>query len=326
MKKMLIAISLILIMSMILAPVCFAKSRSLKVAHIFSPTHPATKGLLKFKEIVENDTNGDIKVDVYDSGVLGGDVEELQQVIAGTLDAAVIMGISIWQGYDSRAAIEEIPFLFENEAAAHKALDGEFGKILAESVLDPIGAKVLCFWENGFRNFTNNKRSIVAPDDMKGIKFRSAQSAIRIKMFNTLGASAIPMAFPELFTGLQQGTVDGQENPLAVIESSKFYEVQKYLSLSGHIYNAGVFIISPKLWNSLSEENQAIVLKASKAGRDYERELLGLENAKTLENLKASGMEVNEVNKEAFIKAVQPVWDDFKKEHGSELLDLAVKK
>jgi len=132
------------------------------------------------------------------------------------------------------------------------------------------------------------------------------------------------MAFPELFTGLQQGTVDGQENPLAVIDSSKFYEVQDYLSLSGHIYNAGVFIINPKLWNSFTEEQKIIVMKAAEAGRDLERQLIGQENEEILKRLEAEGMKINEVNKEAFIEAVKPVWDDFKKENGSELLDLAL--
>jgi tripartite ATP-independent transporter DctP family solute receptor len=296
-----------------------------KVAHIFAPTHPAQKGLEKFKEIVEKETNGKVKVDIYNSGVLGGDTEELQQVIAGSLDSAIIMGISIWQGMDPRAGVEELPFLFKDEKMARKALDGDFGKKLSAEVLEPTGVKVLAYWENGFRHFTNNKRAITEPADMKGIKFRSAESPIRIDMFNTLGASAIPMAFPEVFTGLQQGTIDGQENPLAVIESSKFYEVQKYLSLSGHIYNAGVFIVNPKTWDSYPDDVKQAIQKAANEAKEYERQLIDETNQDILEKLKQANMQVNEVNKDAFIEAVQPVWEKFKKAHGSELIDAALK-
>ncbi|MCF6096464.1 DctP family TRAP transporter solute-binding subunit [Thermovorax subterraneus] len=298
---------------------------TLKVAHIFAPTHPANKGLEKFAELVAQKTNGKVKVDIYHSGVLGGDTEELQQVIAGSLDAAIIMGIDIWQGMDKRAAVEGLPFLFKDEKHAHAALDGEFGELLKKEVLEPTGVKVLAFWENGFRHFTNNKRPIRTPEDMKGIKFRSSQSPIRIKMFNVLGSSAIPIAFPELYTALQQGTVDGQENPLPVIESSRFYEVQKYLSLSGHLYNAGVFIINPKVWESYPEDVKKAIQEAAIEARDYERKLNSEENDKIIERLKAAGMQVNEIDRESFVKAVQPIWEDFKKEFGSELVDAALK-
>lgn len=328
-KKLVAVLSIFVLavcISVFVAPdVAYAKPVKINVAHIFTATHPATVGLEKFKAIVEEKTNNQVAVDIYHSGVLGGDVEELQQVIAGSLDAAIIMGISIWQGYDPRAAMEEIPFLFQTAEGVHKALDGEFGNVLAKDVLEPVGVKVLAYWENGFRHFTNNKRSIVKPEDMSGFKIRSAESQIRLEMFKNLNASAIPMAFPELFTGLQQGTVDGQENPLAVIESSKFYEVQKYLSLSGHIYNAGVFIINPKLWGSLTEEQRSIIQDAANECRDYERNIIAAEEDAILEKLKAEGMIVNEVDKEAFLETVKPVWDMFIDQYGSELIDLAIK-
>lgn len=324
MKKVALLVLAIFVLTLLVVPVGFAKERNIKVAHIFSTSHPATKALMKFKEIVEEKTAGEITVDVYDSGILGGDVEELQQVIAGSLDSAIIMGASIWQGYDERAALEEVPFLFKTPEEAHRAYDGKFGDVFAEEVLEPVGVKVLAYWENGFRHFTNNKRPIVKPEDMSGIKFRSAQSPIRVKMFNIMDASAIPMAFPELFTGLQQGTVDGQENPLAVIDSSKFYEVQKYLSLSGHIYNVGVFIINPKLWKSLTDEQRDIIMEAAETCRDLERQIIASENSQILKKVKEEGMEVNEVDKEAFLETVKPVWDFYIEENGPELLDLAV--
>ncbi len=298
---------------------------TLKVAHIFAPTHPAQLGLEKFAEIVSNETDGKVKVDIYNSGVLGGDTEGLQQVIAGSLDAAIIMGISIWQGMDGRAGVEELPFLFTDSDMAHSALDGDFGDLLAKDVLEPTGVKVLSYWENGFRHFTNNKRAIVEPEDMNGIKFRIAESPIRVDTFNTLNASATPMAFPEVFTGLQQGTIDGQENPLSVIESSRFNEVQKYLSLSGHIYNAGVFIINPKVWESYPEDVKAAIEKAAAEARDFERELIGEGDLEIADKLEKSGMIVNEINKDAFLQAVNPVWERFTEKYGNELLDAALK-
>lgn len=221
MKKIIAVVLIFLLSTAILITGCGSKSGeaqnnqgqqaqqgdiiTLKVAHVLSPTHPAQKGLEKFAEILDKETKGKVKVDIYNSGVLGGDTEELQQVISGSLDAAIIMGISIWQGMNPKAGVEELPFLFKNEEMAHKALDGDFGNKIASEVIEPTGVKVLSYWENGLRHFTNSKKPINIPDDMKGIKFRSAESPIRIDMFNTLGASAIPMAFPEVFTGLQQG-------------------------------------------------------------------------------------------------------------------------
>jgi TRAP-type C4-dicarboxylate transport system substrate-binding protein len=165
----------------------------------------------------------------------------------------------------------------------------------------------------------------VEPKDMEGIKFRSAEVPIRIEMFNTLGASAIPMAFPEVFTGLQQGTIDGQENPLSIISTSKFNEVQKYLSLSGHIYSSALFIINPETWNSYPEDVKNAIQKAADEARDYERQLVSKAEETLVQELKEAGMKVNEVDKEAFIDAVQPVWDNFREKYGSELIDAAIK-
>ena len=236
----------------------------------------------------------------------------------------MVSGVAMYQGYDARAGIEDLPFLFTSAESAHKALDGEYGVKLAEEVLEPVGTKVINYWENGMRHFTNDVRPIVTPSDMKGIKFRSANSPIRIKMFEACNASVVPMQFSELYTALQQGTVQGQENPIPLIETSNFDGVQKYLSLSGLIYNATVLAFNPDKWNSLSPELQEVIINAANEARDYERELNAKESDDAVERLKSKGMEVNEVDKSAFVEAVQPVWDTFKKENGSELIDLAV--
>ena len=297
---------------------------TLKAAHVFQESHPIHKGMELFAQRVNENTGGAVTVEIYPNSVLGGENEQLQQLIQGSIDCDMVSGVAMYQGYDARAGIEDLPFLFTSAESAHKALDGEYGVKLAEEVLEPVGTKVINYWENGMRHFTNDVRPIVTPSDMKGIKFRSANSPIRIKMFEACNASVVPMQFSELYTALQQGTVQGQENPIPLIETSNFDEVQKYLSLSGHIYNATVLAFNPDKWNSLSPELQEIIINAANEARDYERELNAKESDDAVERLKSKGMEVNEVDKSAFVEAVQPVWDTFKKENGSELIDLAV--
>lgn len=298
----------------------------IKISHQNASTHPIQYGLLEFKRLLEEKSNGKITCDIYDSAVLGNDTSNLQQVVAGSLDAAMIMGAVIWQGYDGRANVEELPFLFSSYEEAYAAYDGEFGKKLASEVLESQGGHVVGYWDNGFRHFTNNIRPVVEPADMKGIKFRTAESEIRLQMFECCGTSAITMAFSELYSAMQQGTVDGQENPLSNIVASSFFEVQKYLSLSGHIYNTSVFFFSDNFWNSLTDEQKQIITECSDEAKEFTRRLNQDSEAENLQICKDAGMEVNEVDKEAFIAVVQPVWETFESKYGSELIDLATGK
>lgn len=300
------------------------KTYSLKIAHVNSQTHPVHIALEKFKEIVEEKTDGAVKVDIYDSSVLGGELEEIQQVIDGSLTAAMIMGMSNWQNMVPETAIEELPFMYPDVEHARAAFDGAYGDFVKENWIEPTGLKVLCFWESGFRHFTNNVRPIVTPDDMKDIKFRSAQSEIRVKMFEALGASATIINFSELYTALQQGTVDGQENPLSIITANGFYDVQKYLSLSGHFYSTALFIVNPDFWDSLPAEYQEIIQAASEECRDYDRELSSASEADMIQTCIDNGMEVNEIDAEAFKAAMDEVWALYTDEFGTEAVNLAL--
>lgn len=297
----------------------------IKISHQNASTHPIQQGLLEFKRLLEEKSGGAMTCDIYDSAVLGNDTSNLQQVIAGSLDAAMVMGVSIWQGYDPRASVEEVPFLFSNYESAYAAYDGEFGDYIKSEIIEPQGGHVVNFWDNGFRHFTNNVRAIYEPADMKGIKFRTAESEIRLQMFDVLGSSAIVLAFSELYSAMQQKTIDGQENPFSNIVASSFYEVQKYLSLSGHIYNTSVFIFSDNFWNSLTDEQKGWIEAASAEAKDYARNV----NVSTEEEYRKvctdGGMEINEVDHDAFVEAVQPVWDSFREKYGNELLELAAK-
>lgn len=307
-----------------------SEAKTLKISHNQAEKHPVHMALLSFKEKVEEQSNGSIKVDIYPNGQLADDATGIDQVKLGSIQGALLMcapGTYI-SGGTAYGSIEEIPFLFADAIQARAAYDGEFGDaIIADA--ESHGLKVINFWENGFRNITNNTRPIVVPKDMTGIKFRVASSEIRKITFESLGASAIVMAFGELFTGLQQGTVDGQENPLSIIETAQFYEVQKYLSLSRHIYNTATFIVNPGFWNSLTDEEKNIVQSAADESRDYMRQLNDEFETTAIDRLKSHGMEINEIDTNSFKEEVQPAWDYFKEQYGDEatkLINLAIGK
>ncbi|SBV97387.1 conserved exported hypothetical protein [uncultured delta proteobacterium] len=322
MKKRVLSLILSLCLVAFLAPSSFAKAY--KMGHIFQPTHSINVALEQFAKNVNEATKGEIQFSILHSSVLGGDVEMLSQLVMGSLDGCALGGIGIFENFTPSAAIDEVPFLYPNSEAAHKAQDGKFGALVAKTIIEPQNLQCLGYMENGFRNFTNNKRPVVKPEDMKGIKFRSAPVPLRVKMFQVLGADAVPMSFAELFTALQQGTVDGQENPLPMIEASKFYEVQKYLSLSGHIYTTVPLLINNRVWNSFTPEQQKIVREEARKAIENQRKMAAEAEAKLRTELAQKGMVVNEIDKEAFIKAVQPVWEEYIKKNGRDLIDAAV--
>lgn len=293
----------------------------LSVAHIFPEAHPGGIHLAKFAEEVKAKTNGAVEVEIHHAGVLGSEADEIQQIQAGNLDMALLYGISNFQNINPELGVEELPFVFKDKEHAHRAFDGAFGKAVSEK-LAASGFQVISYWENGFRHFTNSKQPITKPADMNGIKFRSAEIPVRLEMFKQLNASAIPMAFTELFTALQQGTVDGQENPLSIIDTNKFYEVQKYLSLSGHIYNSAVLVGSPQTMEKLTPEQQQIVIEAAEKIKAEERAMVEKQDQELAAALKGKGMEVNEIDRAAFVQAVQPVWEGFTSKNGDELLKL----
>ena len=301
--------------------------KTFKISNNQQPDHPVNVALQQFKKNVEERTNGSVIIDLYPAGALADDVTALDQVALGTIEGAVVMNspnILVVGTGNGLGYIEELPFLFADAKAARAAYDGELGQAFKDMTIEH-GILTVNFWENGFRHFTNSKNPIYTPEDMQGIKFRIANSDIRQQTFDTLGAAAIPMNFTELFTALQQGTVQGQENPLAIIKTSRFYEVQEYLSLSRHIYNTATFMVNPAAYDALTDEEEAIFNEEADKARDYMRQLNDEFEATTIEFLEEQGMEVNEIDTQAFIDAVQPVWDSFEENYGRDLIDIALK-
>jgi tripartite ATP-independent transporter DctP family solute receptor len=233
-----------------------------------------------------------MQVKLFPGGVLGGDVQVLSAVQGGTIDMTS-MNSGILQGQVKEFAIVDFPFLFNDAKEVDAVLDGAVGKMLADKLPEK-GLVHLAYFDLGFRNVTDSKRAIKAGDDIAGLKIRVIQSPIYIDTFAALGANPVPMPFPEVYTALEQKTIDGQENPFTVIEANKFQEVQKYVVGSRHIYNPQTMMISKKTWDRLNKDEQDVVLAAAKEAQAYQRKVSRDAQDSALANLRKS-MEYTEL-------------------------------
>jgi len=294
-----------------------------KLGHVSPPVHPWHLASVEFAKGVEKDSNGRITVEIHHSGALGSEISMIEQARFGALDMCAMSTGSL-RVLDPRLEIEELPYAWPTRQHAFRALDGELGNRL-KSFLEPKGIVILAWMENGYRHMTNRVRPIYKPEDLKGLKIRTAELTMRLDTFRLLGVQPTPMAFPELFMALQQGTVDGQENPLVVIHSSKFYEVQKYLSLTGHIWSSADFMINKASWDKLPADLQTIVRQNAIRAGQYERQLSEKADLELIDELKKKGMQVNEVDTRPFKRATQPIYDKYRDTYGKDLMELVEK-
>jgi tripartite ATP-independent transporter DctP family solute receptor len=296
---------------------------TLKLGHIADPQNPYAQGAQKFADLVAEKSGGTIKVEVYPSSQLGNQRDLVEGLTLGTLDLTMT-STAVLGNFHPQIAVFDLPFIFRDREHAFKALDTvgmEISKDLEEK-----GMKVLAFYENGVRNMTNNIRPIRVPEDMKGLKIRVMEQPIYIAMMKALGANPTPMAFGELFTALQKGVVDGQENPAAHIYTKRFFEVQKYISLTEHTYSAEPLVVSMITWNKLTPEQQTIIQEAAEEACDWQRQLaIDLENG-YWDKIRESGKSeiITDVDKEAFREATAPVWKDFEDQVGKENIEAIV--
>lgn len=246
-----------------------------------------------FADEVKKLSGGKMVVRAFPAAALGPDVQ-MQQALAGGAQEMMVGSTATLVGTVKEMGLWDIPFLFNNVQEADAVLDGPIGQKVMEQLKDK-GLVGLVYWENGFRNMTNSKRPIAKMEDFSGIKLRVMQNPVYLETFQTLGANAVPLPFPELFPALETKAVDGQENPFNTILSSKFFEVQKYLSVTNHVYSPWIMLVSKKWWDSLTKPEQEIIMKAAIATRDFERKDTRAEAAKALGELKTKGMVVNEV-------------------------------
>jgi TRAP-type transport system periplasmic protein len=246
-----------------------------------------------FAEEVEKASGGKMKVRAIGAAALGPDVQ-MQQALIGGAQEMMVGSTATLVGITKEMALWDTPFLFNNTKEADAVLDGPVGQKVMDKLQEK-GLVGLVYWENGFRNLTNSKRAVNKLEDLEGIKLRVMQNNVFLESFKTLGANAVPMPFPELFPALETKTVDGQENPFNTILSSKFYEVQKYLTVTNHVYSPWIVLVSKKWWDGLNKAEQKVLLDAAKKSRDFERADTRAEAGKALADLKAKGMQINEL-------------------------------
>jgi TRAP-type transport system periplasmic protein len=246
-----------------------------------------------FADEVEKTSGGKMKIRAVGAAALGSDVQ-MQQALIGGAQEMMVGSTATLVGITKEMALWDTPFLFANSKEADAVLDGPVGQKVMDKLQDK-GVVGLVYWENGFRNLTNNKRAVTKMEDLDGIKLRVMQNNVYLESFKLLGANAVPMAFSELFTALETKAVDGQENPYNTILSSKFFEVQKYLTVTNHVYSPWIMLVSKKFWDGLSKDEQKVLMDAAKKSRDFERQDTRAEAAKALGDLKAKGMQVNEL-------------------------------
>ena len=246
-----------------------------------------------FAKEVEKATGGKMKIRAIGNASLGSDTQ-MQQALIGGAQEMMVGSTATLVGISPEMAVWDTPFLFNNTREADAVLDGPVGEKV-KATLEPKGLVGLVYWENGFRNLTNNKRPVTKLEDMSDIKLRVMQNNVFLDSFKTLGANAVPLPFSELFTALETKAVDGQENPFNTVVSSKFYEVQKYLTVTNHVYSPWIVTVSKKWWDTLTPAEKKVLQDAAVKSRDFERKDTREEAAKALAELKTKGMQVNEL-------------------------------
>lgn len=297
----------------------------LKLGHIATETQPYHEAAVKFSEMVKERTNGNVDIQIFPASQLGGQRDLLEGLQLGTVDIT-LSSSAVLANFIPQCQVLDMPFIFTSGEHVYKVVDGPLAQDIYKGAEDK-GMKVISTWENGFRHITNNIRPITTPDDMKGIKIRVMENQLYIDMFKALGANPTPMAMGELFTALQQKTVDAQDNPVGNTYTSRFYEVQKYMTLDGHTYSPEPVVFSLNTWNKLPKEYQDIILEASVEARDWNRTRVKEMEAKFLEEMKSKGLEVTELSveqKAPFQEAMKAVYEKYYDVIGKDLIDKVI--
>ena len=285
-------------------------------------------GCLAFKKYVEEKSGGKIKVTTYPNSQLGGEREQLEGVQLGTIHMAALSSGPL-PGVFPQIMVFDLPYLFATQKAAYTVLDGPAGQEIFDLMKAKTGIRGLAWGENGFRHFTNSVRPVTKPADMQGLKIRTMENPAHMAIVKALGASPTPMAFNEVYSGLQQKTIDGQENPISLIVSMKFYETQKYLTLDGHVYNPYLLLINDKFYSGLSDDMKKIINEGALVWQKVEREGNNAQIKAGMDKLKAYGTEITELSPaqiQEFRTATKSVYDTIgKKEVGEQLLNKIMK-
>jgi tripartite ATP-independent transporter DctP family solute receptor len=297
------------------------KDRSLKLSYVTAKDSPYGLGVEKFAEIAAKKSDGKLKVKGYSDGQLGAEVASISSAQGGVIEMALVSTAAV-SGNVKEFGLFDFPFLFSDEKEVYAVLDGPVGTQLLNKLADK-GVVGLCYWEVGFRHVTNSKHPVTKLEDFRGLKIRTIQNPVFVDVFNTLGANAAPMAFTEVYPALESKALDGQETPYNVIYTSKFHEVQKYLSATKHIYGPGVVLVGKKFWDQLSNDEKKIMQESCTEARDYERQVSRDLDKKVLAEMKAKGLVVNEISPEEHARMrekVKPVVEKYTSVVGPDLV------
>lgn len=309
-----------LLLSLALGQAAGAQTYKWRLGHALPQSSLYNLGIIDFSKQVEAETKGRVMIEVFHSGSLGSEKDMIEQLRFGALEMG-LLSTGAHAVIEPKLEAEQLPYAWPTRQHAYRALDGDLGRIFKGLLLNK-GLYVLAWMENGYRHITNNVRPILKPEDAKGLKIRSAEVKMRLDAFKLMGILPTPMAYAELFMALQQGTVDGQENPLPVIFSSKFYEIQKYMSLTGHIWGSFALEVNKKAWDKLPQDLQEIVQRCALKAAENERLLIQKADQDLVAELTKKGMKINEVDTKPFQQAVRPIYDQYRPVFGEEIMGL----
>jgi TRAP-type transport system periplasmic protein len=321
MKKTLLAAVGVLALMTGAAQAQFA-DRTIRVSNGVNQDHPVGNGVAKMTACLATKSGGKMKLQAFWGGALGGDLQATQALRSGTQEM-VITSTSPLIGILPDLGVFDLPFLFGNEKEADAILDGDFGKYISDK-MPGVGLVNLSYWENGFRNLTNSKKAVEKPEDFAGLKVRVMQNNIFLDTFKTVGANAIPMAFQEVFAALETKAIDGQENPFVTIDTSKFYEVQRFLSVTRHAYTPFMVLYSKTLFDQLSADEKKALTDCAAEGQAEQRKVSRAQGETALANLAKQGMRINLIAPEQQARmrdAVKPVYERAKPVVGAETVD-----
>ncbi|UGA56804.1 TRAP transporter substrate-binding protein [Vibrio sp. VB16] len=316
MKKLLIATTV----SMLALSTSVMSATTIRIGHGANENYHLHRALEQFKENVETKSEGKFEVQIFPSSQMGPDREMIESVQSGLLQMAVSPS-SFYSSWDPSFDVVELPFIYPSKKVALDTVNGAAGdKMLSK--LNNMNLQGLGWLENGVRHVTNSSRPIESPEDLKGLKIRTMKVPAHVKTFNSLNATATPMNFGEVYSGLQQGVIDGQENPIAHIYAQRFYEVQDFVSLTSHVITFYIPVMNLEFWNSLSKDDQKLLNEAMRSTEQYQQELVLAEEGDQIESFKKQGTKVNvldEAQLQLFIDATEPVREEYKNKLGADV-------
>lgn len=314
-------VGLILVFAFVLTGGTASAQTKFRYGHTIAPSDAQALAVEMFVKKVAERTNNGVQIDVFPAGQLGNDTQVLEGVKLGTIDIGMT-GNPFFTSFVPELNVFDLPYLFRDFEHAYKVLDGQIGQDL-RGLLEKHGLKGIGILEIGFRNVTNNKRPVKGPDDIKGLKLRTTPNPAHLQAFRLLGANPVPMPITEVYLALKMGTVDGQENPIAHIHDMKFYEVQKFMSLTYHAYTSAIVVMNLKKYQELKPEQQKILHESLLEATNWERKLNRELDVKSLVAMKTAGMQIEEnPDREALRKIVaEPTADEYVKKFGRQVLD-----